>query len=88
MKKSSSLSFFVVLTIIGCTSPEKFKEYALGVKPLELCNEYNIAFETNDAIRISIYKEAIQSRQINCQTYKNDLAILANQRYIKTLVGP
>lgn len=76
------------LMITGCVTPEAMKASAMQAKPLDVCNEYNVAVENNNPMGLNVLKNVIEERKINCQTYKNDLAILANQRYLRTLVGP
>ena len=78
----------VSLLITACATPEKIQAAAMQAKPLDVCNEYNIAVENNNPMGLNVLKNVIEERKINCQTYKNDLAIMANQRFLKTLVGP
>ena len=76
------------LLITACATPEKMQASAMQAKPLDVCNEYNVAVENNNTMGINVLKNVIEERKINCQAYKNDLAILANQRFLRTLVGP
>lgn len=76
------------LLITACATPEKMTIYARKASPVDVCNEYNVAVENNNPMGLNVLKNVIEERKINCQTYKNDLAIMANQRFLKTLVGP
>lgn len=86
--KSAFITVVTSLSLLACATPEKMKASAMQDKPLDVCNEYNVAVENNNSMGQNVLKNVIEERKINCQSYKNDLAILANQRFLRTLVGP
>ena len=86
--KKIYLALSIAALLSACATPEKTKAHAMTAKPLNVCNDYNEAVELNNPMAINVLKNVIEERKINCQTYKNELAILANQRFLRTLVGP
>lgn len=86
--KNAYLIIAASLVITACATPEKMQAAAMQAKPFDVCNEYNIAVENNNPMGLNVLKNVIEERKINCQSYKNDLAIMANQRFLRTLVGP